>query len=76
MTEFGLANNFGHVIFDISLIPAMAYLVNYGLMKERPAIEGEEKRQTYNLVGIMVRDFTFVLISLALYFYFLDGGSL
>ena len=44
MTEFGLANVFGSVAFCTTFVPAFAYLVNFGLLKAKPALsEAEEK---------------------------------
>ncbi len=36
MTEFGLACNLGGAAFSFTMIPAVAYLLNFGCRKKRP----------------------------------------
>lgn len=39
MTEFGLAAVFGGIPFCVAAVPAIAYLLNYGVRKPRPLPE-------------------------------------
>jgi Ca2+/Na+ antiporter len=42
MTEFGLATVFGSVCFCTTIVPAIAHLLNYGLLEPRPLLTAEE----------------------------------
>ena len=50
MTEFGLANVFGSVAFCSTFVPAFAYLINYGVMKAKPALTESEVKQNESLM--------------------------
>ena len=76
MTEFGLANVFGSVAFCTTFVPAFAYLINYGLCKARPAITEKEAKANESLIAAFVRDMSFCIVGMGLYYYFMKIQSL
>ena len=68
MTEFGLANVFGSVAFCTTFVPAFAYLINYGLVKARPALTEAEAKKNESLMAAFVRDMSFLILGMSLYY--------
>ena len=71
MTEFGLATIFGSVVFVITFVPAVAYYLNYGCRKARPAPTEKEKEQNASLLRAFARDMSFMIDCLVLYYFFM-----
>lgn len=78
MTEFGLALVIGGLGFAISMIPAVAYLLNFGCRVARPA-QPTDHQSLYNnqrFKNCFIRDMSFMMASLFLYFIELQEGTL
>ena len=56
MTEFGLATVFGSVCFCTTFVPAVAYLLNYGVRRARPAPTQKELDSNESLKRAFMRD--------------------
>ena len=76
MVEFGLALMFGSVVFCTTFVPAAAYFLNYGIKNPRPAPKTKELLQFKNLMPVYIRDMGFVTLSLAMFYYFMEFGTL
>jgi len=76
MTEFGLATVFGGIAFCVTLVPAFGYLVNFGLREARPAASPEKVIANQRFFKLFSRDMSFMAISLALYYLFLEKGAI
>lgn len=76
MTEFGIATIFGSVVFCVTFVPAIAYFVNYGVLKARPPPTAEEKVQSASLMKAFARDMSFLVACLVLYYFFMRTESL
>ena len=76
MTEFGVATNLGSVCFSTCFIPAAAHLVNYGIASPKPETTEIEKQHLIKLQSIFMRDMTFVIVGLILFYHFLEVGAI
>ena len=76
MTEFGLATIFGSVVFVITFVPAVAYYLNYGCRRARPALTEKEKEQSASLLKAFIRDMSFIVVCLCLYYLFMSIETL
>lgn len=76
MTEFGLATVFGSVCFATTFIPAAAYLMNYGIRNPRPTETPIEKQQRDNLLPQYLRDMTFIIVGLSMFWYCLKDNTI
>ena len=76
MVEFGLALMFGSVVFCTTFVPAVAYFLNYGFRNPRPPASKQELLQFKNLMPVYLRDMGFVSFSLAMFYYFMEVGSI
>ena len=76
MIEFGLAVIFGSVVFVITFVPAVAYYLNYGCRKARPALTEKEKEQNASLLRAFTRDMPFIVVCLCLYYFFMSIQTL
>jgi Ca2+/Na+ antiporter len=76
MTEFGMATILGSVCFATCFIPAAAHLATYGLQKPKPELTDQERESNQKLLQIFVRDMAFIIIGLALFYYFLSVGAI
>ena len=76
MAEFGLAAQFGSIAFTTTFVPAMAYFMNYGILKARPECTPEEIKQFSRLRKLFVRDMVFICLGLGLYYIFLENFSI
>lgn len=78
MTEFGLACVFGGLAFAFTLIPAVGYLLNFGVCNKRP----EEPKnlinelETYRFRNSLIRDMSFTILSCFVYYLAMSKGSL
>lgn len=68
MTEFGLATVFGSVCFCITFVPAFAYLINFGVLKARPALSEKEMESNEKLMQSYARDMIFITAGMALFY--------
>jgi Ca2+/Na+ antiporter len=75
MTEFGVATILGSVCFATCFIPAVAHLVNYGLLKPSPEPTELELSQNSKLLAVFTRDMAFIIVGLTAFYYFLDVGA-
>ena len=77
-TEFGLACVFGGAAFSFTIIPALAYFLNFGIMKKRPEQPNILKFQLENLRfrNGFIRDMSFCLLSCLVYFFVMASGSM
>ena len=71
MTEFGLACNFGGAAFSYTMIPAVAYLLNFGIINKRPEQPSNLKFRLENqrFQNGLIRDMLFFLFSCLVYFF-------
>jgi len=78
MIEFGLACNFGGAAFSYTMIPALAYLLNFGVMYRRPDQATDLKFQVENqrFRDGLIRDMSFFLLSCIAYFFIMSYGSI
>ena len=76
MTEFGLATVFGSVCFCSTFVPAFAHLVNFGVLKPRPALTKDELAQNRSLMKSYMRDMLFTIGGICLFYHFLAIESL
>ena len=78
MTEFGLACNFGGAAFSYTMIPALAYLLNFGVINRRPDQATDLKFHVENqrFRDGLIRDMSFFLISCITYFFIMSYGSI
>ena len=76
MTEFGLATIFGSVVFCVTFVPAVAYYLNYGCRRARPALTEKEKEQNASLMRAFARDMSFMIACLCLYYIFMSIQTL
>ena len=76
MTEFGLATVFGSVVFVITFVPGIAYLVNYGCRNQKPPATAEEKAVNAQLTKAFLRDMSFLIIALVFFYFFMAEESL
>ena len=76
MTEFGLANVFGSVAFCVTFVPAIAYLVNYGLFKAKPELTEAEVKKNESLMVAFLRDMSFLILGEVLFYFFMEIQSL
>jgi len=71
MIEFALACNFGAAAYNYTIIPAMAYLLNFGVISKRPPQPTDVKFQVENQRyqdGLILNSCFFVLSCIAYYF--------
>ena len=79
MTEFGVSLVIGGVAFAVTLVPVVAYLLNFGVMKPRPAPPADDPdylRVTTRFKNCFMRDMCFIMFSLTLYFIALERGTI
>jgi Ca2+/Na+ antiporter len=78
MTEFGLAVVFGGMCWACTMIPAVAYILNFGCRKARPdqstkpLAVAENRRFKYGFA----RDMTLALVSMVAYYIALADGTI
>lgn len=78
MTEFGMAMNIGGLAFSVSLIPVLAYAMNYGFNKPRPEAPTTEMYEfsRSRFKWCFIRDIALMQCSLIGYFLSLDTGTM
>lgn len=79
MTEFGLALVIGGLGFAVSMIPVVAYTLNFGCRKKRPAAPTDNLEYlftTNRFRNCFMRDLGFAMISLLLFFIALESGTI
>lgn len=78
MTEFGLALVIGGLGFAVSMIPVVAYTLNFGCRKARPAAPTDKQYlfTTNRFRNCFIRDMSFAMISLTLFFFALKTGTI
>lgn len=76
MTEFGVATILGSVCFATCFIPAVAHLATYGLSKPKPEPTPEEKETYQKLFSVFMRDMTFIILGLVMFYHFLSVGAI
>jgi len=78
MTEFGMAMNIGGLAFSVSLIPVLAYAMNYGFNKPRPEAPTTEVYEfsRSRFKWCFLRDIALMQCSLIGYFLSLDTGTM
>lgn len=78
MTEFGLALVIGGLAFSASMIPVIAYLINFGCRKKRPSpiITAEYLFSINRFKNCFIRDMIISLASLFFYFLSLQSGTI
>ncbi len=70
MTEFGLALVIGGLAFSASMIPVIAYLINFGFLIKRPPpiLTAEYLFSINRFKSCFIRDIVISLASLLFYF--------
>jgi len=70
MTEFGLALVIGGLSFAVTMIPVVAYTLNFGFIKPRPPAPTDQyyKFTTNRFRNCLIRDMSFAITSL-IFFY-------
>ena len=76
MTEFGLACVFGSVCFATLMIPAVSYLLNFGIKNPRPAETARETKQREDLLPQFLRDMVTIIIGLSMYYHVLEHHTI
>lgn len=78
MTEFGLALVIGGLAFAVSMIPVVAYTMNFGCRKKRPTAptDAEYLFTTRRFRNCFIRDMSFAMLSLVLFFWSLESGTI
>jgi len=79
MTEFGLALVIGGLAFATSMVPVVAYTLNFGFFKARPKapVDNAEYRHTTRRFKLcFTRDMIFIMTSLTLYYIALEIGTI
>ena len=79
MTEFGLALVIGGLGFAVSMIPVVAYTLNFGCKHKRPAppVDDKEYQFTTNRFrNCFMRDMSFAMLSLTCFFFALENGTI
>jgi hypothetical protein len=77
-TEFGLACVFLGAAFFSTIIPAVKYFLNFGIMTKRTEQLNEMKFQLENFMfhNSFIRDLSFCLLSCLVYFLVMASGSI
>lgn len=77
MTEFALAMIIGGLAFSASLVPVIAYVLNFGVSKPRPppSQSPEHRFNNRRFKWCFVRDIVLCLVSLSLYFVSFEFGT-
>ncbi len=78
MTEFGLALVIGGLSFSVTMIPVVAYTLNFGFSKPRPPAPTDQqyKFTTNRFRNCLIRDMSFAITSLMLFYIALKSGTI
>lgn len=77
MNEFGLALNLAGATYCLTIVPAVAYFCSYGFAPRPEPVKPEEQTKIKKrMLRSVIRDMSFLILSLVLLYVFLANGSL